>query len=100
MLPLSKRQVKQIERGLDAGHTILVFRHGHKVKVHFRQRHIYPSEQNTKTIRIYKEDYEKVRARAERDGTSASIALDKMLLEAFRLKVIRLLKNAILSKAS
>jgi hypothetical protein len=97
-LKLSKTQIRTIENGLEDKKTLVVWRHSNKVRINVRQRHIYPSEAATKTVRISKEHYDKIVARARRDGTSLSVALDNMLIEALRKQVVRALQALLLTK--
>ena len=99
-MKLFKTQIRTIEGELENGVSLLLRPHGRRILIKKQLRRKYPSEQNTKLTRIYKEDYEKVKARAERDGTSNAIALDNMLIEAFRCKVTRLLQGVLLSKGT
>ena len=95
---LSKTQIRTIENELENKNALIVRPHGRRVLIKVRPRRIYPSEGSTRLVRIYKDDWQKVKDRAKCDGTSMSVALDSMLIEAFRHKVTRLLQGVLLNK--
>lgn len=97
---LSQRQIRTIENELEKKNTLTVWARGRRILIKRRQRHIYPSAQNTKVVRISNEDWEKIAARAKRDGISMAIAVDNMLIEAYRCKITRLLQSVLMVKAS
>lgn len=99
-MKLSKAQIRTIEDELENRNSLLIRSHGSRILIRRRQRRIYPSEQNTKIIRVYKEDWEKIKARAEHEGTSMSVALGKMVIEALRCKIIQLLKSMLPAKVT
>jgi len=99
-MKLSRTQIRMIENELENKETLIVRSRGRRILIKRRQRRIYPSQSSTKLVRINKEDYDKVKARAERDSTSMSVALDNMLIEAYRRKLTKLLQSYVSSKAS
>ena len=96
---ISKRIINMIEKELVDGNACMVRRRGRRFIVKSIVRRKETSESKTRHTRIYKEDWEKVRARANHDGVSFAVALGNMLLEAYRRRLLGQLRTLLSNRA-
>lgn len=98
-MPLSKRSIRRIEKELADGNACVIRTRGRRLVVKGLVRRKYPSELKTRLIRVKKEDWEKIKARANHDGVSFGVVLGNMLFEAYRRILLRQLRTLLFNKA-